>query len=321
MARYAHVIMVIAVAFTSLSSILVRLSTAPPLVVAAWRMIIAAVLLSFGPVVTGFRRGTSYIPSFRPGTSLPSTSQTSPESPSEGVSPDGIQRGVRRPAILVIASGTFLALHFATWITSLSYTSVVHSTVLVTIHPVIVLVGSALFLGRPIEMKRLGGTIAALIGAVVLAGGGSVSGRVPTLGGDLLAAGGAVAVAGYIVIGSFVRRTMTARWYNFSVHLVAALVLIGLAGVFRRPLYPYALREYMIFAALAVFCTILGHSLLNWTLRYVSAPDVSLSILMEPVFASILAAFLFGEVPGLQTIFGASVVLASLAYIRLSRSV
>ncbi len=284
MARYAHSIVFVAVAFTSLSSILVRLSNAPSLVIASWRMIIAAAILSAVPLAGSARPRVS-----------------------------------RRTLLLVIAAGVFLALHFATWITSLSMTSVVHSTVLVTIHPIIVLLGSALFFGHALQRKRLVGTVAALAGAVLLAAGGSVRGIQPTLAGDLLAVAGAVAVAGYIVIGSYIRRFLTAGWYNFLVHLIAAIVLIAISVVFQRPLAPYPVNEFAVFAALAVFCTILGHSLLNWALKFVSAPDVSLAILLEPVFASILAAFLFGEIPGGRTLFGAVIVLGALGFVQISR--
>jgi drug/metabolite transporter (DMT)-like permease len=284
MVRNAHTVVFVAVAFTSLSSILVRLSVAPSLVIAAWRMIIATAILSAVPLVR----------------------------PAGG-------RITGRTVLLVVVGGIFLALHFATWITSLSMTSVVHSTVLVTIHPIIVLVGSAVFLHHRLQRPRLVATLVALAGAVLLSAGGSARGMQPTVAGDLLALAGAVAVAGYIVIGSYVRRTLTAGWYNFLVHLVAAVVLMGIAAAFRQPLAPYPWREFAIFAALAVFCTILGHSLVNWALKFVSAPDVSLAILLEPVFASVLAALLFGEIPGFRTVLGALVVLGALGFVQISR--
>lgn len=291
MARHIHGIVFAAVAFVSVSSILVRLSVAPSLVIAAWRMIIAAVLLAGVPLV--FREGR-----------------------------DGAVKMSRpsvRDVLLLIASGILLALHFAAWVTSLSLTSVVHSTVLVTAHPAIVLVASAVIFRQKVDRKRLAATVVALAGAVLLAGGGSVSGRQPTPVGDLLAFAGAVAIAGYFIIGGYLRRSLSAGWYNSTVHAVAAAALVGAAVVFGQPLGPYPLREYLIFAALAVFCTILGHSMLNWALKYVSASDVSLAVLLEPVFASILAAILFHEIPGGRTVLGAVVVLGSLAYVRVSQ--
>ena len=272
-------IVYVAVLFTAFSSILIRLSNAPPLAIAAWRMIFATVML------------------------LPFSRR------------NGHARIRVKTLALLTLSGVFLALHFATWITSLSYTSVVHSTVLVTTHPLIVLLGSAIFLGTRLKVPRLVATGVAIVGAVILAGGDAIGGREPTIVGDVLAFAGAVAVAAYLMIGSYVRRTVSAGRYNAIVHIVAAIVLIAFAATFDQRLAPYAPREFALFAALAFFCTILGHSLMNWALRYVPAPDVSLAIILEPVFASIMALFLFGEIPGITTVAGAVIVLLALAYV------
>jgi drug/metabolite transporter (DMT)-like permease len=227
--------------------------------------------------------------------------------------------GTYRTRLLLVLSGLFLALHFAAWITSLSYTSVLHSTVLVTIHPLIVLFASAMVFRQPVTLVRGIATVVAFAGAVILATGGSLSGRMPTLRGDLLALLGGVAVAGYLMIGGWARHHVSASRYNLTVHGVAAVALIALAILMNRPLWPYPPREFALFAALAFFCTILGHSLMNWALKTVRASDVSLAILLEPVFASSLAAILFQEIPGPRTLVGAVIVLGAMAVIRLHR--
>jgi len=283
---------VIAVAFTSLSSIIIRLSTAPALVIASWRMIIASVVLV---AIGGVSRGLK-----RPATAL------------SGRHPDGPREGRARRAMLVIGSGVFLAAHFASWISSLELTSVLHSTVLVTVHPVIVLFGTAVIYRRRPGSRRVVLTIAALAGAVLLSTGGSISGRPPTVTGDLLAFLGAVAVAVYLMIGGWARRTVSAMTYNIAVHGVAAGVLVAATVAVGLPLTGYPAREYLLFGALAIFCTILGHSLMNWALAYVDASDVSVAILLEPIFASAIAAYLFDEIPGVRTLVGAAVVLVSL---------
>jgi drug/metabolite transporter (DMT)-like permease len=269
------------------------MSTAPSLVIAAWRMIIAATLMVPFAIA---RRGRI---------------ATNPRVPNGG------SQG--RTVLLLVGSGVFLAAHFATWVSSLAYTSVVHSTVLVTMHPILVILGSVLFLKKRVPPIRIALTIVALVGAVVLASGGSVRGIAPTLKGDLLAFLGAVAIAGYLVIGSWARSGLSATLYNAVVHTVAAGVLVALALGTGRSLTGYSLREWIIFAALALFCTILGHALLNWALRYVSAIDVSAAILLEPVFASVIAALLFDEIPGYRTIIGAAIVLSSIAAMRATR--
>lgn len=293
MSRFAPIIVTAAVAFTSLSSILIRLSVAPPLVIAAWRMIIAAALIVPVTFVQSSRRRRE----------------------------EKVETVSKRTVLLLGMSGVFLAAHFATWVTSLSYTSVVHSTVLVTIHPLLVIIASIFVLRKPVPSLRIVLTVVALGGAIILASGGSVRGISPTLKGDILAFLGAVAVAGYLVIGSWARRAVSAGTYNAVVHTVAAISLVVLTAVVDQPLVPYPPREFVIFAALAVFCTILGHALLNWALRYVPAVDVSTAILLEPVFASIVAGFLFDEIPGVRTIFGAVIVLGAIAGMRYTRRV
>ena len=289
----APLVVVIAVAFTSLSSIIIRLSLAPPVVISAWRMIIASAILL--PLAAGNAVSRRRADRIRP----------------------PAKRTRVRTVLLLVLSGLFLALHFAAWITSLSYTSVLHSTVLVTIHPLIVLFASALIFRQPVTRVRGVATVVAFVGAVVLASGGSISGRAPTLYGDLLALLGGVAVAGYLMIGGWARHHVSASQYNLAVHSVAAVALIALAAAFGRPLWPYPPREFALFAALAFFCTILGHSLLNWALKSVRASDVSLAILLEPVFASSLAAVLFYEIPGPRTVVGALIILGAMAVVRL----
>lgn len=298
--RRVSAIVILAVAFTSLSSILIRLSDAPPLVIAAWRMIIATVLL----VPLGLRFSARRSRFHRSPTPRPSP----PPQPSRVAT-----------ATAVVLSGVFLAIHFATWITSLRYTTVLHSTVLVTIHPVIVLIASHFFLGDRIGIRRLLATAVAFAGAVILAGGGSVRGMEPTITGDALAVAGGVAVAVYLMIGRSARRTLSAGRYNAGVHLVAAVVLVVLTVLFGDRLAPYPPVEFAIFAALALFCTVLGHALMNWSLKYVSANDVSRSILLEPVFAAIPAAILFDEIPGVRTVFGAVIVLTGVGIVFFER--
>lgn len=216
---------------------------------------------------------------------------------------------------LVVVSGLFLAAHFGTWITSLSLTSVTHSTVLVTMHPVIVIAASVLILGETVSRRVVVGSLTAIGGAVILSVGKTVSGVSPTLTGNLLAVLGAVTVAGYIVIGRWARRSMSAASYNALVYLTAAVVLFPLARGMGQSIGPFPVREYLLFAALALFCTVMGHGVFNWALRYLPATEISLSVLLEPVFASIMAVILFQEVPGILTLVGAVIILGSLALV------
>lgn len=289
-----YVVVVIAVAFSSLSSLFIRLSTAPPIAVAAWRMLLSTAFVV--PLALADRRAAT--PDDRDTASHPTR---------------------RHQVGMLLLSGLFLAAHFATWITSLQLTSVTHSTVLVTIHPVIVLVAGLIVLREPIGAARAIGAVGAIAGALILSLGGSRSGVEPTVAGDLLAFAGAVAVAGYLVIGRWARRTMGVWRYSLAVYAVAAVALVGLAAVSGVALGGYGTRNLVLFAALAFFCTILGHGLINWGLRFVPAGEVSMLILLEPVFATIMAVIWLGEIPGGVTIAGAVVVLASLGLVTRER--
>lgn len=214
--------------------------------------------------------------------------------------------------LMIVLSGVLLAIHFSAWITSLSLTSVMHSTVLVTLHPLLVIGASALLLREQVSRWALYGSAGAILGAVMLSMGGTVSGMVPTMRGNALAFLGAVTVAGYMVLGRWVRRHCSAAAYNVLVYGSAAAVLVPLAILSGQGLGPFEPREYLVFAALAFFCTILGHGLFNWALRYVPATEVSLAVLAEPVFASLLAVLFFREIPGALTVLGAMIILGSL---------
>ncbi len=276
-------VVAIGVVFTAFSAILVRMSDAPALVIAAYRMGFTSLFVS-PLLIREFARGD--------------------ERPADG-------RSLRRAVFGAIASGAFLAAHFALWITSLGHTSVASSTVLVTAHPIIVALLSFWFLGE--RVTRRGALLmgCALGGGVLLAWGGfAVGGGAPL--GNLLAFAGAMMVAAYIVIGRMVRRHLSVNRYTAIAYPVSFVLLVIAALAAGVSLGPYPLREYLIFAALALFCTMLGHSLFNWALKYVSGTVIATSILGEPVIATLLALAIFGEVPTVTTIGGGAIILTSI---------
>ncbi len=271
------------VVFVSLSAILVRISTAPALTIAFYRMLFSVGMLLPFALRSGFR---------------------------------GIGT---RDAWLTVASGVFLGIHFAAWISSIQHTSVAHSTVLVTMHPVLVVTIESVRRRRLPEAKVLLAVAVSLIGAIVLSTGGSSGGVPVTAYGDALAVLGAVAVTGYILLGRHVRARVPAGTYNFVVYAVAALVLLPPALVRNEVFGSWTVQDYGVFLSLAFFCTLLGHSVLNWSLRFVPAAFVSMSILMEPVFASVLAFLVFREQPGVVSLAGAVLVIAGLAVLHEKR--
>ncbi len=279
------------VVFTSFSAIFIRLSSAPPLVIAAYRMCFTTILLS--PLLIR---------------ELVRVAQTPPaNSRSES------EHAARPPVVLLsVISGVFLSLHFATWITSLSYTSVASSTVLVTTHPVIVAFAGFFILGDRLNWRATLFMVAALGGSVVLVMGGFGAGGSEPLG-NLLAFLGAVAVSGYIVIGRVVRQHLSVNRYTFIAYGVSAILLTAYALIAGNPLFGYPARELLIFLALAVVCTLLGHSLFNWALRFMSPTVISTSILGEPVIAGVLAVVMFAEIPTVYTVVGGLIILLSIS--------
>ena len=224
---------------------------------------------------------------------------------------DGTLRPTPPVVLLSVISGVVLSLHFAAWISSLSYTSVASSTVLVTTHPVIVAIAGFFFLKERLAWRGTLFMLAALSGGVVLMIGGFGTGGSAPLG-NLLAFLGAVTVSGYMLIGRVVRQYLSASRYTFIAYSVSAVLLTIYAIVAGNPLFGYSARELLLFFALAVVCTLLGHSLFNWALRFMSPTVISTSILGEPVIAGVLAVVLFSEIPTIYTVIGGIIILLSI---------
>ncbi|HET7586079.1 MAG TPA: DMT family transporter [Gemmatimonadaceae bacterium] len=280
-------VIVLAIVGFSVAAPLVRTSHADPLAIAAWRLALSlpiiAMLLLPG---RGWRQWRTLD---------------------------------RRALGLCVASGVALALHFWAWNVSLGLTSVAASVVLVDCHPVIVALCSALWLGERPTRAQWAGILAALAGAMLIAAGdlridALASSRRAVLG-DLLALAGAVAVAMYYLAGRRLRQRLDLWPYVGLVYGVALVVLVCIAGARHVPLWPQPPREMAIFAGLALGPMLLGHTGMNWALRYLPAFVVSVAVLGEPVGASLLAAALpwIHEVPPAATLAGGALVLAGIA--------
>lgn len=221
-------------------------------------------------------------------------------------------RGIKgRDLGLAVLAGVFLALHFSVWITSLQYTSVASSTVLVTMQPLFVITGGVLLLKEKIDARGLAGAAIALSGSVLIGINDFQVGGT-ALKGDFLAFSGAFFVAVYVMIGRKLRSELSLFPYVFVVYGAAAALLLILNLAAKAPLYPYPASDWLWFFALAVVPTIFGHTVFNWALRYVKAAVVSVSILGEPVGATILAYFIFHETPGLLQVAGGITVIFGL---------
>jgi drug/metabolite transporter (DMT)-like permease len=197
-----------------------------------------------------------------------------------------------------LLSGLFLSLHFALWIASLKYTSVASSVVLVTTHPIVVGIGSWLFLKEQIGMN-----LALGIGLSVLGSGlisyGDMSFSKEALMGDGFALLGAIAASGYLLIGRKVRKDQELLSYIFPVYSTAGLILTLLSLIFQNPFFGYSSSTYLYLFLLALVPQLIGHTTFNWALRYLPVSMVAITILGEPIGSTILAYIILGE--GLTT--------------------
>jgi len=207
--------------------------------------------------------------------------------------------------------GVALAFHFASWITSLEYTTVASSVIFVHIDPIFVAVVSHFLLGDRLDRGTLLGMVIAFIGTVIIAWGDAGMGDV-TLYGDLLALIGGIMLGIYLLAGRKLRQELDLVSYVTPVYAFSALVLVLMGVVTGSPMGPYPNSEYILFMAIALVPMIFGHTVYNWTLKYISAPVVSISLLGEPVGATILAALFLGENPSTYTLIGGAITLAGI---------
>jgi drug/metabolite transporter (DMT)-like permease len=212
-------------------------------------------------------------------------------------------------------AGVFLALHFATWITSLSFTSIAASTTLVATNPIWVALLSWLwFKEKPGALTVVGIGITLIGGVLVAIGSGSNAPGSSPLLGNSLALAGAWAVSLYFLLGREAQRCGV----GISSHVVitystAAVVLLPLPWLFGAGYSGYPSQVYLYILLMALFPQLVGHTSFNWAVRWISPTLVTLAILMEPVGSSILGAILFQENPGLPVILGAAVILSGVA--------
>lgn len=218
----------------------------------------------------------------------------------------------RREVFEIVAAGVALAFHFWFWIESLKHVSVANSVLLVTSHPLLVGILSMRLFGERMGFLQWAGTGIALSGIAMITAGDWKAGVGQELIGDVLALLGMVAFAVYLLAGRHLRQRVPTLVYVVSVYGVSALVLLLIAVVMSTPLIGYPAQDWVIFLALAVVCTIGGHSLYNYSLAYVPASLVSVTLLGEPVLSSLLAWLLLSEVPSWFVLPGGILVLTGI---------
>jgi len=221
----------------------------------------------------------------------------------------------RRDLLFAVLSGVALALHFAAWFESLEWTSVAASVTLVQSQPLFVAAGAWLLLRERLTARMVLGIVVAVAGMAAMSlgdllGGGPV-GENPFLGNGL-ALFGAVMAAGYVLAGRSLRQRIALIPYVVVVYSVCTAVLLAVALAQGGPLTGYPAREWAIFVGLAVGPGLLGHTVINWTLEHLESSVVSVSLLGEPVGATLLALAVLAELPTPGTVVGGAVVLAGI---------
>lgn len=218
-------------------------------------------------------------------------------------------------------SGLFLALHFGCWITSLEYTSVASSVVLVTTTPLWVAIFSPLVLKESIRRSVVIGLVVSMTGGVIVGLGNACelsNGRLicqeqifggKAMLGNLLALIGAWMAAGYMMMGRQLRKKLNTITYTAFVYGVAAMILLCVVFIRDEPVFSYNGKTYLWLLALGIVPQLLGHSLFNWSLKYISAAYVSLTLLGEPIGTMILALIFLKESPTLLEGMGSVLIL------------
>ncbi len=208
-------------------------------------------------------------------------------------------------------SGCFLALHFITWISSLEYTTVAASTVLVSLTPVFTALIGFLIFREKLSNRGVVGMAVAIAGSAIM-GLSNLQLGAGSLLGDCLALSGAFFGALYITIGRGMRSKISTLTYGFLVYGSCSLLLLIINLVMKTPIFIYGIKDYLLFLGMAVFCTIGGHTIFNWSLKYLEANRVSTFMLGEPIGATIWAALLLKEFPDGGQLLSSLVILLGL---------
>ncbi len=227
---------------------------------------------------------------------------------------DELKKLTRRDLILIAVAGIFLALHFATWIESIRFTTIASSTVFVSTSPIFVGILSWMLLREKLSRMLIIGLVITVIGGAMIgfadsSGTPSTASAPDPLKGNMLAIAGGIAVAVYLLIGRSIRAKLSLIPYIFVCYGAAAITLVLAVLITGQNFFGYTNIAYVGLILLAIFPQLIGHSSFNWALRYLSATYVSVTVLGEPIGSTILAFFIFKQQPGELTLIGGALIL------------
>lgn len=274
------VVLVAALIAVAHAAIFVRLADADPLVTAAYRMLIASLVL------------------------LPLAAVTARQE---------IRKLDKREWKLIGGAAVFLALHFATWIASLDFTSIANSVVLVTLTPVWLAVWAVVALRQPPGRRTWLAVGLALAGSAVM-GSGSARVGMETLFGDGLALVGGILFVGFLLLAEAARRTIGIVAFVTLVYSGAAILLWAAVFALGLPLVGLSLETYLAFIGLGLVSQIIGHTGFNWAVRAISPMVLALLFLTEPLLSTALGWFYFGEGFARETAIGGVLILAAIYF-------
>jgi len=274
-----YVAIAMGVISVSLSAVFVKLSSAEPAVIAFYRMLFSVLIMS--PI---------FLLKYKSELKL-------------------LQK---RDWLFSIVAGVFLAFHFILWFKSLNYTSVASSTVLVTLQPIFAFIGTYLFFKEKVAFQSIVAVIVAIGGSLLISWGDfRVSGD--ALYGDVLALIACAFITGYLLFGQDVRKRLSLMTYTMVVYSVSTITLFFYVLFMGQSFGPYESNDWFWFVLLAIIPNLLGHTLFNWSLKWVSTNTISIAILFEPVGAAILAFFIFNENLILSQVIGGVIVILGIS--------
>ena len=273
-----YITLFVGVLSVSFAAIFIRLADAPPLVIATYRLAIASAIL------------------------IPIASIKSRQS---------LSKLSRHDILLILLSSVFVALHFGLWITSLSYTSIASSVVLVTAHPAFVAVISYFLWNERLDKITTGGIAVAFIGIIFINYGGFTFGPQVILG-NLLALIAGFAMGAYLIIGRQLRTRIDILTYLTILYTCSAVMLLLATVASGYSFFGYSTTTYVMLVLLALVPQLIGHSSLNLAVRLMPVIFVSVAILGEPVGATILGYFILDETPTANEIIGGLLILSGI---------
>lgn len=281
-----YFILALGVISVSFAATFIRLAEAPPLVIATYRLVIASAVLI---PVNLVRRG-------------------------------GLPKGLSRSdMLLILLSSIFVALHFALWITSLSYTSIASSVVIVTSHPIFVAIISYFLWGERLNKIAILGIVTALGGVILINYGGFVLSS-KAIVGDLLALLAAISMGIYLIIGRQLRNRISILPYLTTIYAGAAIILLLATISYGYSLFGYSGTTYTMFLLLALVPQLIGHSSLNLAVRLMPATLVSVGILGEPIIAIALGFLILGEGITITEILGSLITLGGILIVLFAKN-